>query len=82
MNLADLKTLYDYNYWANRRILDAAEGLTADQAQVRLLSRALLGLARGGRLSPLFEAPPEAAEEGWILGAGHAPLLAEALAWA
>ncbi|HHY58136.1 MAG TPA: DUF664 domain-containing protein [Chloroflexi bacterium] len=31
MNLTDLKTLYDYNYWANHRILRAAEGLTAEQ---------------------------------------------------
>ncbi|WP_137109942.1 molybdopterin guanine dinucleotide synthesis [Rhodobacter sp. SY28-1] len=62
-------------------ILANAEGLTADQAQVRLLSRALFQLARADRLSPLFEAPPEAAEEGWILGAHHAPLLVEALTW-
>jgi hypothetical protein len=58
------------------------EGLTADQAQVRLLSRSLYRLSRTDRLMPLFNAPPEAAEEGWILGAYHAPLLAEALAWA
>jgi molybdopterin molybdotransferase len=63
-------------------ILANAEGLTADQAQVRLLSRAFYQLSRHDRLSPLFEAPPEAAEEGWILGAGQAPLLAEALTWA
>lgn len=62
-------------------ILANAEGLTADQAQVRLLSRALYRLARTERLAPLFEAPSEAAEEGWILGALHAPLLAEALEW-
>lgn len=62
-------------------ILANAEGLTADQAQVRLLSRAFYRLSRHDRLSPLFEAPPEAAEEGWILGAGQAPLLAEALTW-
>jgi len=63
-------------------ILANEEGLTADQAQVRLLSRALHRLSRHDRLAPLFDAPPEAAEEGWILGAGHASLLAEALAWA
>ena len=62
-------------------ILANAAGLTADQAQVRLLSRALFRLGRADRLSPLFDAPSEAAEEGWILGAGHVPLLAEALAW-
>ena len=63
-------------------ILANGEGLTADQAQVRLLSRALYRLTRSDRLAPLFDAPPEAAAEGWILGARHAPLLAEALAWA
>ncbi len=63
-------------------ILANTEGLTADQAQVRLLSRALYRLARADRLAPLFDAPPEAAEEGWILGAHHAALLAEALTWA
>lgn len=62
-------------------ILANGEGLTADQAQVRLLSRTLYRLARADRLGPLFDAPPEAAEEGWILGAHHAPLLAEALTW-
>lgn len=31
MNLADLMTLYNYNYWANRRILQAAQGLTVEQ---------------------------------------------------
>jgi molybdopterin-guanine dinucleotide biosynthesis protein B len=62
-------------------ILANAEGLTADQAQVRLLSRALYRLGQADRLATLFEAPPEAAEEGWILGAHHAPLLAEALSW-
>ena len=62
-------------------ILANAEGLPADQAQVRLLARALHLLARQDRLAPLFDTPPEAAEEGWILGAGHAPLLAGALGW-
>lgn len=59
-----------------------AGGLPADQAQVQLLSRALWHLARADRLGPLFDAPPVANEEGWILGAAHAPLLAEALTWA
>ena len=62
-------------------ILANSEGLTADQAQVRLLSKALYRLACRDRLAPLFDAPPEANEEGWILGAHHAPLLAEALTW-
>jgi hypothetical protein len=63
-------------------ILANAEGLPADQAQVRLLSRALFNLSRQGDLALLLKSPPEAAEEGWILGAGHAALLAEALTWA
>lgn len=63
-------------------ILANGQGLTADQAQVRLLSQSLYRLAQADRLAPLFDAPPEAAEEGWILGAHHASLLAEALAWA
>jgi hypothetical protein len=62
-------------------ILANAQTLPADQAQVRLLSHALYALAQADRLAPLLAAPPEAAEEGWILGAGHAPLLAEALTW-
>ncbi|MGL4235888.1 molybdopterin guanine dinucleotide synthesis [Tabrizicola sp.] len=63
-------------------ILANAENLPADQAQVRLLARALFALSRHDRLTPLFDTPAEATEEGWILGAGQAPLLAEALAWA
>lgn len=31
MHATELSTLYDYNYWANRRILDTAELLTAEQ---------------------------------------------------
>lgn len=53
-----------------------------DRAQVQLLAHALFQLSRHDRLSPLFTVPSEAREEGWILGAGHAPLLAEALTWA
>ena len=63
-------------------ILANAESLSADQAQVRLLSRALYTLAQRDSLASLLETPPIAAEEGWILGAGHAPLLAQALTWA
>ena len=53
----------------------------ADRAQVRLLARALHALSRRDRLAPLFDTPPIALEEGWILGAGQAALLAEALSW-
>lgn len=31
MNLEAITLLFDYNYWANGRILDATAGLTADQ---------------------------------------------------
>jgi len=55
--------------------------LTADQAQVRLLSCALWRLAQAGQLAPLLETPPEAATEGWILGANTPALLAQALLW-
>ncbi len=50
-----------------------------DEVQVRLLSRALWTLSHQSRLSPLFATPPTAAEQGWILGAGHASLLQLAL---
>lgn len=50
-----------------------------DRLQVRLLARALARLMDSDRLAPLFAPPPEVAlEEGWILGATHADLLAEA----
>lgn len=63
-------------------ILANAEHMPADQAQVRLLSQALFRLARNNGLARLFDTPPEAAEEGWILGAGQAALLSEGLTWA
>ncbi len=50
-----------------------------DQAQVRLLSRALWRLSQANDLAALLEAPPEAAEQGWILGTNDARLLAVAL---
>jgi len=62
-------------------MLANAAGLPADQAQVRLLSQALWSLSRRDRLAHLFVAPPVAVEEGWILGAGEAPLLQDALGW-
>ncbi len=62
-------------------ILANREGLTADQAQVRLLAAALWRLSQADRLGPLLQVPPEAAEEGWILGANDPALLASALSW-
>jgi molybdopterin-guanine dinucleotide biosynthesis protein B len=51
-----------------------------DRLQVRLLARALARLMARDRLAPLFAPPPAPAlEEGWILGASHADLLAEAV---
>lgn len=42
-----------------------------DEAQVRLLAKAIFTLSRRGGLAPLFLTPPQASEEGWILGVGH-----------
>ena len=50
-----------------------------DEAQVRLLARALWSLAQQNQLAPLFQTPPQAAAEGWILGAGHQAALEQAL---
>jgi hypothetical protein len=59
----------------------AAGDAIKDRAQVQLLAQSLLMLSRAGRLHPLFDVPGIAHEEGWILGAGHGALLAEALTW-
>ncbi len=50
-----------------------------DEAQVRLLAKALWTLSQSGGLAALFATPPQAAEEGWILGAGHGAALEGAL---
>ena len=50
-----------------------------DETQVRLLARALFTLSQTHALAPLFETPPQAAEEGWILGVGHQAALLGAL---
>jgi hypothetical protein len=52
-----------------------------DRSQVRLLARALWRLSKRNRLAALFKTPAIAAEEGWILGAGHRRSLEEALTW-
>jgi molybdopterin-guanine dinucleotide biosynthesis protein B len=54
-----------------------------DEAQVRLLARALFRMSQAGSLSAMLASPPDwpgRAEEGWILGAGAAMALLEALA--
>lgn len=53
-----------------------------DRAQVSRLATALLRLSQAGTLAPLLAPPdlPQIAEEGWILGAGHAPALLDAAA--
>jgi uncharacterized damage-inducible protein DinB len=33
VNIRDVLTLYDYNYWATRRLLDACTGLSGEQFQ-------------------------------------------------
>ncbi|MGL4320955.1 MAG: hypothetical protein ACRCS3_08840 [Paracoccaceae bacterium] len=60
----------------------AARDPIPDRAQVRLLAKAVYHLSQRGQLAPLFDVPAEAREEGWILGAGHAVLLEQALSWA
>lgn len=53
-----------------------------DRAQVRLLARALWRLSQSGGLTALMADVPDwpgRAEEGWILGAGHATTLLAAL---
>lgn len=52
-----------------------------DEVQVRLLSQALYRLGQSDALGALLAAPPPAVlrEEGWILGAGAAPILRAAL---
>jgi molybdopterin-guanine dinucleotide biosynthesis protein B len=60
----------------------AVPGAIKDEVQVRLLSRALWRLAQSGGLGPLLRDVPDwpgRAEEGWILGAGQADVLAGAL---
>jgi molybdopterin-guanine dinucleotide biosynthesis protein B len=59
----------------------AQTGGIKDAAQVQLLARALWNLAQRDRLAPLLDTPQIAREEGWILGAGHAPSLEDALKW-
>jgi molybdopterin-guanine dinucleotide biosynthesis protein B len=54
-----------------------------DEAQVRLLARALFRLSRAGSLESMLDSPPVwpgRTEEGWILGAGACTTLLEALA--
>lgn len=63
------------------RAVTAAGDSIPDRAQVRLLARALWRLAQRDQLDPLFQTPEIAAEEGWILGAGHVAALEEALEW-
>ena len=58
------------------------DGEIKDSAQVRLMARALWRMSRDGSLGDLLEDVPDwpgRAEEGWILGAGHADQLRLAL---
>ena len=60
------------------RGLVAATGVVPDEAQVRLLATALLRLG-AGQMEQMFTIPHPVSDEGWILGAGHADLLQQAL---
>ena len=63
--------------------LKNASGMVADEAQVRLLAGALWRMAAVDGLGAMLGAAaerPEAAEEGWILGAGHQGALRAAAA--
>lgn len=60
------------------RAVLADPALIKDEAQVRLLARALFTLSQQGQLAGLFDCPASP-EQGWILGAGDADRLAEAL---
>jgi hypothetical protein len=64
------------------KVVAASGDAIPDRAQVKFLARALYALSREDRLASLFNAPAIAKEEGWILGAGQAAELAEALTWA
>jgi hypothetical protein len=61
------------------RAVKADPAQIKDEAQVRLLARALFRLAHLGQLAPLLKTPDIAREEGWILGAGHSAALEAAL---
>ncbi|GLS87522.1 hypothetical protein GCM10010873_24960 [Cypionkella aquatica] len=56
----------------------ADPGAIKDEAQVRLLAKALFTLSQRGQLGALLDAPA-CAEEGWILGAAQIDLLQAAL---
>jgi hypothetical protein len=76
----DLTLAEVYPSLLSRAVAASADPIP-DRAQVRLLARALYNLSQADRLPALLETPAIATEEGWILGAGHAPLLHEALGW-
>ncbi|WP_299786268.1 gephyrin-like molybdotransferase Glp [uncultured Marivita sp.] len=60
-------------------VKEGANDEIRDRAQVRLLARALAGLTPEALDAMLSDVGPEAAEEAWILGAGHsADLIAAA----
>lgn len=53
------------------------EGMIRDREQVRLLARALSRLPAAKLAGMMSDLPPEAQEEAWVLGAGHAGALCE-----
>ncbi|HTK82918.1 MAG TPA: DinB family protein [Bacteroidota bacterium] len=58
MQLSDIHNLYEYNYWANHRLLDIVEALTPDQFTKEL------GSSHGGVQGTLVHAM--GAEEIWL----------------
>jgi len=53
------------------------EGMIRDREQVRLLARGLSRLPAAKLTGMMSDVPPEAQEEAWVLGAGHAEALCE-----
>ena len=47
MQIDQIKELYDYNNWANDRLWEAVEGLSADQLNIDMHNGRGSGQARG-----------------------------------
>lgn len=60
---------------AVRAAMARETGAIRDREQVRLLARALSRLSSDELAGMMNDLPPEASEEGWVLGAGHADAL-------
>jgi molybdopterin molybdotransferase len=58
-----------------KQAMTRGEGKIRDREQVRLLARALSRLCADTLTGMMSDLPPEAREEAWVLGAGHAGAL-------